>query len=380
MTSHSLNARFDRIDAALSTWPRWVFVTATVAAVLVVSVLFFSPKFQLWDFQIEGSYETTRARAFLEQTENPFAPVADLALRPRLLPALVGHVLHLGRASLALPWLGVVFLLASSAIVFLRYGLSRIQAAVATALVATTSAVIVPISWLGINDAWVSGALLWTAFGRSRAALIVCCLLVPWVDERFIIGFPLAFCLRLLLAAPNSGPSLSIIVLLRDTALHALWFIPYAVGRLSLNHEAVAEGSRNLLAWQLSAFLSWIAFTPLGWWMAFRAAWLPILFALLTLRRNAHGITPALALVSLLTMVVLAADVSRSAAIILPLLVAGIWMAARKFPRHATAGLCLVLLANLVLPAAHVVATKIDVISPLPMELYRLLRTPTWRP
>ena len=108
--------------------------------------------------------------------------------------------------------------------------------------------------------------------------------------------------------------------------------------------------------------------------MGFRAGWLPILYAAFFFRRHAFGAVPALGALSLLVMMVLASDLSRSAAIVLPLLVAGLIVAPRYHPRWTTFGLALVLAANLALPALHVVYTKVDVISPLPLEIFRVLR------
>lgn len=373
MSFDALRHFADRTESRLNRWPAWQALAATVGVALLLSVFFFSPKFQLWDFAIEGSYETTRARAFLAQCADPFAPVEDRAMQWRLLPPLVCHALHLGpRAALTVPWIGVVFLLTSAAAILHRRGLSRLQAALATALLATTSAVIVPNMWLGVNDAWLWAALLWVAFGRTPLSLILACLLAPWVDERFIIGFPLAFSLRRLVPADGDAVP-PLLPLVRDLILAALWLLPYAVVRLWLSQRG-EDQSGALLAFHLSGFFTWVPITPLAWWMAFRLGWVPLLFAAAMLRQPPFVAAPVLATMTLLVMMVLAADLSRSSAIILPLFVAGTILAVKKFPARATAGLALLLAANLALPALHVVYTKVDVISPLPLEVFRALR------
>lgn len=373
MSPDALRRFADRTESCLNRWPAWQALVATVAAALLLNVFFFSPKFQLWDFTIEGSYETTRARAFLAQCADPFTPVDDRAMQWRLLPPLVCHVLHLGpRASLAVPWVGVVFLLTSAATILHQRGLSRLQAALATALMATTSAVIVPMMWLGVNDAWVWAALLWVAFGRSRWTLILGCLLAPWIDERFIIGFPLAFCLRQLVPKDGGAPPRPLLFL-RDLFLATLWLLPYAVVRLWLSQRG-EDQSGALLTSHLTGFLTWMPITPLAWWMAFRVGWVPMLFAAATLRHPPFAAAPMLTAATLLVMMILAADLSRSSAIVLPMFIAGTILAVKKFPTWATAGLAGLLATNLALPALHVVYTKVDLISPLPIEVYRVLR------
>lgn len=363
-----------KLEARLDRWPAPAWLGGAVFAALLLSIFFFSPKLQLWDFAIEGSYETTRARTFLQQCADPFDPVSDRAMQWRLLPPLVCHALHLGpRLSLAFPWAGVAFFLGSAAVIFQRHGLTRLQAALATAFVATTSAVIVPIMWLGVNDAWVWVALLWVSFGRSRSSLVAACLLAPWIDERFLIGFPLAFSLRMLLERRLEKPG-GVLPLVRGLLLAGLALLPYVATRLFVSAQTGDEQSRSFLASVLTGFVTWVPFAPLGWWMAFRAGWLPILYAAFSFRREAWGVVPALGAASLAIMVVLASDLSRSAAIVLPLLAAGLILAHRQQQRWTTRSLALLLVANLALPALHVVYTKVDVISPFPLELYRLFR------
>lgn len=363
-----------KLEARLDRWTAPAWVGGAVFVALILSVFFFSPKLQLWDFAIEGSYETTRARTFLQQCADPFGPISDHAMQWRLLPPLVCHTLHLGpRLSLAFPWVGVAFLLGSAAVIFQRHGLTRLQAALATALVATTSAVIVPVMWLGVNDAWVWAALLWVSFGRSRWSLVAACLLAPWIDERFLIGFPLAFSLRMLLPRSVEKDDRPL-PLVRGLLLAGLALLPYVATRLFVSTQTGDEQSRFFLASVLTGFVTWAPFAPLGWWMAFRAGWLPILYAAVSLRREAWGAVPVLGAASLAIMVVLASDLSRSAAIVLPLLAAGVILANRHRPRWTTRGLALLLAANLALPALHVVYTKVDVISPLPLEVFRVLR------
>jgi hypothetical protein len=70
----------------------------------------------------------------------------------------------------------------------------------------------------------------------------------------------------------------------------------------------------------------------------------------------------------------LASDLSRSVAIALPLVLAGCFALARRHPAAAPRWLLAAGIANLLIPAAHLTYVHIDPISPLPLELFRLLR------
>lgn len=355
--------------------PAWDTVR-TAAVSLLLSLCFFSPKFQLWDFSLEGAYETTRARTFLAQCEDPFAPALEPAMQWRLLPPLVCHGLHLPAPwSLAVPWVGCVAFLASVHTVLRRRGFTRRDALLATALLSTTSAVLVPTMWLGMNDAWAWTALLFVAFGRTGWSVLLPGLLGPWVDERFVIGLPLACGLRVCLSPSlEDHGSATLRSYLRVLGGAGLTLIPYAGLRLALGAQTGFDPSERFLSKHLGEFLTWVPWAPLGAWMALRAGWLAALYGALGLRRHCSSLVPWLALGTLAIMVPLAADLSRSAAIVFPLMLAGLDLFRRREPRRLAPWLAFLLAANLVLPALHVVHTKVDVISPLPLELYRLVR------
>src|SRR5207244_6040546 len=50
--------------------------------------------------------------------------------------------------------------------------------------------------WLGYYDAWLGLGLLAVGFSRRPWVAGVACVLTPWVDERFVLGFPLALLVR----------------------------------------------------------------------------------------------------------------------------------------------------------------------------------------
>jgi len=65
---------------------------------------------------------------------------------------------------------------------------------------------------------------------------------------------------------------------------------------------------------------------------------------------------------------------SRSAAILVPLVLCGVFHFAAEHPAIAPRAVLFAGVLNLLIPAAHMTYTKIDPISVLPIELFRLLR------
>jgi hypothetical protein len=354
----------------------WANNAAAVLLTLAISLFCFSPKFLIIAESLENSYELWRARTFLHQCENPLAQDIDLELRWRLLPPAVCHALGLrGSAALAVPWCGVVALLGYCTVVFRRAGLDGEQTFLGAIFVGTTSAVIVPLNWLGYNDAWVWLGLLTIAFGRAKVALAAACLLCPWIDERFVIGFPLAVAVRCL--RPDFGQQMGGRDLAREFSQLGIWLFPYFGVRVGSRLFVHSDVTNALLHRQLSSFVSWAHYGPIGWWMGLRAGW----WLLWPVARHARSRTPKAAigfavvvLLSCTTMLVLAADISRSAAIVLPTVILGILLLAQRPRTEATRHLRWLVGFNLLVPTAHVVGNVIALISPLPIELLRLLR------
>jgi hypothetical protein len=361
-------------QARLSIFGSWLqrlsapaYALMAVGGALLLSLLFFAPKLQLWDLRHGDHYEVARAQSFLAQVERPWRHDIEAAMQWRLLPPLVAHALGLhGRAALLLPWLGVGVLLGTCTFLLRRSGLARPATLYATALLATSSAVLVPTGWLGLNDAWVWAALAGVTLGRGLGSVVGLTLLTPWVDERFIIGLPLALAVRLDLADATlrRGPVLAAAVLA---------LLPYGALRLFLGNRLGWDTGDGFALGALMASVGWLPFAPLGWWMAWRAGWIPLGAAVIGQGGRGWRLG-LLALGTLLVMAVLAVDLSRSAAILLPLALAGCLRLAAADPARGEARLAGLLALNLLLPAAHVVRVTTDLISPLPLEIFRLLR------
>ena len=334
---------------------------------LLLSILFFAPRLWLMRDYVPGSFQWDRAHTFLLQCEQPLRRDIEPAMLWRLLPPLVAHTLHLpGRTPLVLPWLGIAALAGYVAVLHARRLPDARFVFGGTLLCVTTSAVLVPVGWLGMNDAWVWLGLLVVAFGRAKWAPALACLLCPWVDERFIIGFPLAWLVaRLDRDEPLFGPP----------TLTALWLLPYAAIRLAAGGNPATGGvSGNFVAEQVNSVRVMLPLVPLGWWMGLRAGWLGVAYAGSSLTPGRRLLAGGTLGGTLLVTLALAADLSRSTAIVLPAVLLGGFALARRWPEAAPRLLLCAGCANLLIPAAHVVRTHLDPISPLPIELFRLLR------
>jgi hypothetical protein len=331
-------------------------------------LFFFAPRLWLMTEYLPGTFQWDRAHTYLLQCEHPLRRDIEPAMLWRLLPPLVAHACALpGKTPLALPWLGVIACMVYVAVLFRRRLPDPRYVYGGTLLFATTSAVLAPVGWLGINDAWVWLGLLAVSFGESAWALPLAALLCPWVDERFIIGFPLAWLVRCL---DRDDPPWS------RAAWQGLWLMPYVALRLALGGNPSGSGgaSADFLKGQLGATAFLIPFAPLGWWMALRAGWAAVALGIWSLPIIRRWLAAVVIGITLLVMLGLASDLSRSAAILTPVMLWGCFVLVRRFPTQAPRVLLVAGLINLLLPAAHVVYNKIDLISPLPIELFRLLR------
>jgi len=344
---------------------RLILITATC---LALSVSFFAPRLWLMRHYVKGSFQWDRAHTFLAQCEQPMRRDIEPAMQWRLLPPIVCHVLRLpGNTPLALPWLGIIAATAYTAVLFRRRIDDWRFVAGGTLLFATTSAVLVPVGWLGMNDAWVWLGLLAVAFGRARWAVPLACLLCPWIDERFVIGFPLAW----LVGRYERGERWN-----WPATAQALWLVPFVALRVWLNQQdpTASSAARDFLTHQLRPTLQLLPLVPLGWWMGLRAAWLAIAYAAWTTPPGRRLLGALTLLATAAVTMALASDFSRSIAILTPVVLFGCFEFARRSPANAPRVLLILGIANLLIPAAHVTYVHFDPINPLPIELFRFLR------
>jgi tetratricopeptide (TPR) repeat protein len=334
---------------------------------MLIALLFFCPKFAFWRAlpveEIRFLPEVNRARAALQQLGDPFVAIDDpvnRAIQWRLLFPLIGHYLHIPKAVyLAMPWLGCLLVLMFVAHVVLEIRRDRTVAFVAALLAATSSWFFVSTGWLSYLDSWFVLALLVVAFARSRVFLAIACLLAPWVDERFAIGLPLAVVVRL-----------AFVLCVRREATQALFRDAIAVGAPAILYLAlrialfrsVDTSSSDSVNESLARIHNFAALWPralLGLWMALRVQWLLILAAVVLLVRSRRSILGGALVVAMLATAAVSAivadDLSRSFAVLIPAAILGVVLLIQQHPRRAKPWLGALTAANLLLPASHVV-------------------------
>jgi hypothetical protein len=327
----------------------------TAFATVALSVFLYCPRFENWTRGYPYSWETYRGAGFLMQCAAPLRSDVEPALQWRLLLPAICHGLHLGPAALLVPWLGVIALCSVVTVRLVALGLSRIEAVLATLLIGTTSAAITCLGMLGVNDCWVWAGLCAVALGASKPWFAACCLLCPWIDERFIVGLPLAAVMRSILATPPGAVRTSDAV--RGICIALLWCLPYAALRLILTvatgHGAAGQFGNTV--W-VQAY-TWVYYIPTGWWHGLRFGWFLVMGLMLASTRALDWKVNLLIWLTLwgtiCIMGLLASDLSRSAAICIPAMLAGLILLKRVVPRQADVWLWLVLALNVALPAAH---------------------------
>lgn len=315
-----------------------------------------------------GTFEWTRGLNFLAQLAGTPTDMVEPALRHRFLPIIVAKLLGLsGFSAFAIGWLGVLPLL--TYVYFRARALSgneRVAVSVVL-LFASTSSVITTFGWLGIFDSWWVLGLLVLALDPSYKMIAVASFLTPWVDERFLIGIPIAFLTRWLVTRITLGQAK------KYMASIALSLIPYFAWRLYSYLGLPSDASSRFISVD---FLQWVSMGPHGWWMAYRLSW-AFLVASVVLP-NASKIKPVYILAVFIPVaffaLATAADVSRSAMVAAPLLFSGALLSFRAHPVLTQRALPLIAIANFIVPFVHVVHQKMQAVYPLPWEIIRLIK------
>lgn len=366
--SQSATTRIASVEGKLTRWPKTGFIVFVVVVALALTLFFFSPCWWLFREAAPESFQWSRGLGYLSQCEHPLRTDIEPALRWRLLPPGIAHALGLHETQcLAIPWVGVVALLTGCAIWGETWLGSRVSALAFTIIIATTSAVLVPICWIGMNDSWAWLGLLAVCLGRTRWVLPLACLLCPWIDERFMIGLPLALLCRQQILAGDFR--------LKKEFTGLVSLLPYLIVRTIATLTTHDTASGDFLHSILVSSATWLPLAPMGWWMALRASWFLVAASCVCAIKSRHGWRWAIITLGTLGIgAILATDLSRTAAMMIPLIAAGAITLKRTQPETASFVLILIAAANLILPAAHVVYTHVNLIYPLPIELYRLLR------
>ena len=362
------------------------FAAAIVA--FAVLLIFFCPAwniFLLWRTVPEtGNFvEVRRAASLLLQVEHPFAPIADpihRILQWRLLFPLVVHGLHLPASSLLfVPAAGAVLFLAACLTIARREGCDWLTAWCGTVIIGAAGWFFTTTGWLGYFDSWL--LLGWVAVSHSRRAVVVfaACLLMPWIEERFVLGLPLAMLIRVL---RNPAPELRDGVAAEKRALIGALSLTafYVTVRLSLAGTRGSWGVTEYLRAQQTFEIGPARFL-LGAWESLRFAWILAAagcVSLLARHARSTRVLFAIGLVCTITgSLVVANDLSRSMNVLVPLALQSL-----VFMRPLTRGAALFFpgatLVALILPAQLVVT---DFRSPVLRcsQVYRAWRHPAGR-
>ena len=223
--------------------------------------------------------------------------------------------------------------------------------------------------WLGYYDSWLALALVAVAFVQSRWLVALACLLGPWLDERFVIGLPLALCVRYRYFAVQPADWTR---WLKSEAFTPLAMaLCYSLVRLSVaglgSSQTVGDYWRDFV---LAADIS-VPRRIYGAWEALRLGWVAVGVVVL----NGFWVTTALTLATAAVGLFTAQDVSRSVVLIIPVMLFGWHQAAQTATWQKYRVAALLVAAALTMPATHVtgnISIPVDNLWSAPNELIAL--------
>ena len=227
----------------------------------------------------------------------------------------------------------------------------------------STAPFITSMGLLGYYDSWLGVSLLASAFARRRGIVLLACVLAPWVDERFVLGLPLALWTRWLTTEDG-------IISFREWfRLEAVWPIILTLGYALLRLGLGGTGGSQTIGEYLNAFVLSVRI-PIsqrlyGAWAGLRLGWILVLAAVLgSLRSTTPGATARSAILTAIIIctaavgVFSALDISRSMILLLPTLPLGYSFVSKASARPIRWGIHLVAACALLLPATHVIGQK----------------------
>jgi hypothetical protein len=368
---------------------RWLLALGCFATL----IFFFSPSWAAFDVwsrvpELGAMLEVRRGGSVLLQVAHPGRAIPDplhAAIQWRLLFPLIGHVLNLPASwFFALAHVGGVLVLGFVVSVLRRNGFGFNLAAAAALIFGAADWFFATTGWLGYFDSWVVLALLIVAFARSSWAVWFACAWAPWIDERFVLGAPLALLCRYLApAGANTQPAFR-----RDLAIAGALLGAFVVVRLGLlaGHSAAGATPGGYLA-KLDFAGVPAERVALGLWEGVRAGWIFVLAGIVLLGRQSAAVDAAAAasprppasrwrlalalVIAAITIVGLrtAQDFGRSMMFISPAVLFGFIIAQRSLGTALRPLLYGGALATLVLPAHHVMSDRVNPIYYLYHEL-----------
>jgi tetratricopeptide (TPR) repeat protein len=344
------------------------FLALVSIGVALIITFCFCPRYVLWRGVVftPACYtaEAGRAHSTIEQIKDPFAPVqrdSDRVIAWRILLPLIWYSLSLPiSVYLILPHLGCLATLGLIAyLVHQRTG-DRRQTLLATIVMGASTWFFVSSGWLTYFDSWVIGGLILLTFSNARWLLAVLCLVIPWIDERFLMAVPLCLVARSVVVVGTERRSLKTLVI--DAAAILIPCLVYPGLRIWLMSKGVSQTELNGYARDNFTLAQWLSVSPFryaeGAWAGVRAAWVYIgllLWLLWSERLRLQGLLLAAVLVvTVFIALLVAGDLDRSVSIVAPLALLGILELARQKPDVLRKTLPWVAGASLLLPASHV--------------------------
>jgi hypothetical protein len=268
----------------------------------------------------------------------------------------LGHLLHLPLAVFfALPIVGCWLTAALLVQVLARELRDRQMAELGVALACGGDWFFTSTGWLGYFDAWIVLGLLSVAFVRSRWSLVLSCLTMPWIEERFLIVCPVCWALRSFVFRDEKRP---VLALIGDALASAAGLLPFFIVRLPAVFHGGDVSSTGTLFDMFHVQRDWRDLLD-GAVMGLRVMWIFVgAFYLLAWRLQPRLWTAAVLTVTALlfaTSLLAAGDISRSASAFVPVGVVGLVVAFQCKPDLCRRTLPYLLAASCLLPAVHVV-------------------------
>jgi hypothetical protein len=340
------------------------------------------------DYAVLSGY-SGRGLYVIKQSVNLGAEIDDpnhKIIRWRLLVPALGKLLKLpGWLILALAHIGcLVLVMALAGVCPARSastGVSLHDALCFSIVAGATAPFFTSIGLLGYYDAWLALALIGVSFAGPRSLVLIACILAPWIDERFVLGLPLALGVRWI----RTGQAEPRWQWFKREAIAPLILVGcYTILRLSLG----GSGSSQTIGAYMNEFVfsRKLSLTDyiVGAWAGLRIAWILVASALLGIwmaasvpeaRHQAVMLSAGIMLTGIAGLFT-ALDLSRSMVLLFPVLPLG-WSYATRSPAwkrfHLAPGLAAL---ALLLPASHVVGSSVRPVdnawsSPTPLTHFQ---------
>jgi hypothetical protein len=327
------------------------FWWAAGAAAFIVQLALCFPPVELWSLWYNDPELATvarRGRAVLDQVSRLGQPPRDTlhgAIQWRLIPQVLPF-------PLAWSYVGAFGVCLYVAYVATRAGLSRIGIVVVPLVFSSAAWMYSSITLLGYCDSLVVLGLVVVSFERGWPVLVAVTL-CPWVDERFVIGYPVALLARVL---ANHAVRWRGAFTRADVWATALLAIITSIRLFVLPTGVHSTPSTYLQTFKpFAAPLGWTAFGALCGW---RLAWIPVVYVL---RTRTSGPWASLVIALVVTALVgTAQDFSRSMMFVAPVVLVGLLLSVDRLSRVVALGLATV---AVLLPAVNVLGKNALIVN-----------------